>query len=129
VGSLLSRDQLAGRRESRKHYRDVLVSYLSGFKDKLSKESLERLERNPMRILDSKDEGDRQIVANAPVYSDHLNQASRISSPRARRARADRHPHASIRAGPRPRLLLPHLLRVHLRRSRRARHGHGRRPL
>jgi histidyl-tRNA synthetase len=65
-----------GDTESRKTYRDVLVSYLSGYKDKLSKESLERLERNPMRILDSKDEGDKQIVANAPVYSEHLNQAS-----------------------------------------------------
>ena len=66
-----------GDAESRKTYRDVLVAYLSGYKDKLSKESLERLERNPMRILDSKDEGDKAIVANAPVYSDHLNQASR----------------------------------------------------
>ena len=66
-----------GDTESRKTYRDVLVSYLSGHKDKLSKESLERLERNPMRILDSKDEGDKAIVANAPVYSDHLNQASK----------------------------------------------------
>jgi histidyl-tRNA synthetase len=66
-----------GDTESRKTYRDVLVSYLSGHKDKLSRESVERLERNPMRILDSKDEGDRQIVANAPVYSEHLNQASR----------------------------------------------------
>jgi histidyl-tRNA synthetase len=66
-----------GDTESRKTYRDVLVSYLSDHKDKLSKESLERLERNPMRILDSKDEGDKAIVANAPVYSDHLNQASK----------------------------------------------------
>jgi histidyl-tRNA synthetase len=66
-----------GDTESRKNYRDVLVAYLSSYKDKLSKESLERLERNPMRILDSKDEGDKQIVANAPVYSDHLNQASK----------------------------------------------------
>jgi histidyl-tRNA synthetase len=66
-----------GDAESRKNYRDVLVSYLSGHKDKLSRESLERLERNPMRILDSKDEGDKAIVANAPVYSDHLNQASK----------------------------------------------------
>jgi histidyl-tRNA synthetase len=65
-----------GDGESRKVYRDVLVSYLSGYKDKLSKESVERLERNPMRILDSKDEGDKEIVANAPVYSDHLNQTS-----------------------------------------------------
>jgi histidyl-tRNA synthetase len=66
-----------GDAESRKNYRDVLVSYLSGYKDKLSKESVERLERNPMRILDSKDEGDKAIVADAPVYSDHLNQASK----------------------------------------------------
>ncbi|HEY3146964.1 MAG TPA: histidine--tRNA ligase [Dongiaceae bacterium] len=66
-----------GDAESRKTYRDVLVSYLSGHKDKLSKESVERLERNPMRILDSKDEADKQIVANAPVYSEHLNQASK----------------------------------------------------
>jgi histidyl-tRNA synthetase len=66
-----------GDAESRKTYRDVLVSYLSGYKDRLSKESMERLERNPMRILDSKDEGDKSIVANAPVYSDHLNQASK----------------------------------------------------
>jgi histidyl-tRNA synthetase len=66
-----------GDTESRKEYRDVLVSYLSGHKSKLSKESLERLERNPMRILDSKDEGDKAIVANAPVYSEHLNQASK----------------------------------------------------
>jgi histidyl-tRNA synthetase len=66
-----------GDAESRKTYRDVLVSYLSGYKDRLSKESVERLERNPMRILDSKDESDKAIVANAPVYSDHLNQASK----------------------------------------------------
>ncbi|HWA49409.1 MAG TPA: histidine--tRNA ligase [Dongiaceae bacterium] len=66
-----------GDSESRKNYREVLVSYLSGYKDKLSQESLERLERNPMRILDSKDEGDKKIVANAPVYSEHLNQASK----------------------------------------------------
>jgi len=65
-----------GDGESRKAYRDVLVAYLSGHKDKLSKESVERLERNPMRILDSKDEGDKAIVANAPVYSEHLNQGS-----------------------------------------------------
>jgi histidyl-tRNA synthetase len=66
-----------GDAESRKAYRDVLVRYFSGHKDKLSKDSLERLERNPMRILDSKDEGDRQIVANAPINSEYWNQASR----------------------------------------------------
>ena len=66
-----------GDGESRKAYRDVLVAYLTQFRDQLSKDSQERLERNPMRILDSKDEGDQRIVADAPVYSDHLNEASR----------------------------------------------------
>ncbi len=66
-----------GDTESRGAYRDVLVKYLSQFRDKLSRDSQERLERNPMRILDSKDEGDQRIVADAPVYSDHLNAASR----------------------------------------------------
>src|SRR5690606_5079000 len=43
----------------------------------LSADSRERLTRNPLRILDSKDEGDREIVAGAPLFSEHLNQASR----------------------------------------------------
>ncbi|MSP87835.1 MAG: histidine--tRNA ligase [Alphaproteobacteria bacterium] len=66
-----------GDGESRQAYRAVLLDYLNGHRAKLSKDSLDRLERNPMRILDSKDEGDRRIVADAPVYSDHLNAASR----------------------------------------------------
>jgi len=66
-----------GDGESRQAYRAVLVKYLSGHKDRLSKESLERLERNPLRILDSKDEGDQAIVAGAPIYTDYLNAASR----------------------------------------------------
>ena len=66
-----------GDRESRHAYREVLVAYLEGHKEKLSADSLVRLERNPMRILDSKDEGDRAVVAEAPLLHDHLNQASR----------------------------------------------------
>lgn len=66
-----------GDTESRQAYRTALVGYLSGFKDKLSEDSRMRLDRNPLRILDSKDEGDRRIVANAPLFSDHLNEASR----------------------------------------------------
>ena len=65
-----------GDTESRQTYRTALVGYLSGFKDKLSEDSRLRLDRNPLRILDSKDEGDRRIVANAPLFSDHLNEAS-----------------------------------------------------
>jgi histidyl-tRNA synthetase len=66
-----------GDPESRAVYREVLVDYYSGHIDKLSQESRDRLQRNPLRILDSKDEGDRAINADAPSFSDHLNQASR----------------------------------------------------
>jgi len=66
-----------GDTESRNAYRTALVGYLSGFKDKLSADSLERLDRNPLRILDSKDEGDKAIVAGAPLLIDYLNEASR----------------------------------------------------
>jgi histidyl-tRNA synthetase len=66
-----------GDRDSRLAYRAVLVDYLTGHRDRLSPDSLARLERNPMRILDSKDEGDRAVVAAAPLLHDHLNQTSR----------------------------------------------------
>lgn len=66
-----------GDPESRDAYRTVLVDYFNAHKDKLSEDSLNRLERNPLRILDSKDEGDRELVKDAPVFSDYLNEASR----------------------------------------------------
>ena len=65
-----------GDPESRQAYRKVLVDYFSGHREALSEDSLQRLERNPLRILDSKDEGDRKLVADAPLFSDYLNQAS-----------------------------------------------------
>ncbi len=66
-----------GDTESRDAYRAALVEYLSGFKDQLSQDSRDRLERNPLRVLDSKDEGDKAIVANAPLLIDYLNDHSR----------------------------------------------------
>lgn len=66
-----------GDQESRAAYRTDLVNYLSAYKDKLSEDSLRRLESNPLRILDSKDEGDREIVANAPPMSASMNEASK----------------------------------------------------
>ena len=65
-----------GDTETRTAYRRVLVDFLSAHKSDLSEDSLERLERNPLRILDSKDEGDKAVVAGAPKLSDHLNAAS-----------------------------------------------------
>lgn len=61
-----------GDAESRAAYREKLVAYLSSKKSGLSKDSLERLEKNPLRILDSKDEGDRKIIADAPKLHDSL---------------------------------------------------------
>jgi histidyl-tRNA synthetase len=63
---------------SRRAYRDLLVEYLSGFRERLSADSRLRLERNPLRILDSKDAGDREILTGAPVLSESLNDASRV---------------------------------------------------
>ena len=63
--------------ESRVAYREALVAYFEARKDKLSEDSVRRLETNPLRILDSKDEGDKLIVADAPLLSAHLNEASR----------------------------------------------------
>lgn len=66
-----------GDRESRANYREELVKFLSASKDQLSEESRGRLERNPLRILDSKDKGDRRILENAPALSDYLNEHSK----------------------------------------------------
>ena len=65
-----------GDRESRAAHRAALVEYFSGHRDALSTNSRQRLERNPLRILDSKDEGDKRIVAEAPEMGDYLNGES-----------------------------------------------------
>jgi len=61
---------------SRQAYRAALVDYFTGFRAQLSEDSLARLEKNPLRILDSKDEGDRALVVDAPLFQDYLNQHS-----------------------------------------------------
>ncbi len=66
-----------GDRESREAYRKVLVDYASAHNAKLSEDSRTRLEKNPLRILDSKDEGDKAILKNAPMFPDYLTAAAR----------------------------------------------------
>lgn len=65
-----------GDSESRDAFRAVLIDYFQSHFDKLSEDSRNRLLKNPLRILDSKDEGDRVLVAGAPSYKGYLNQAS-----------------------------------------------------
>ena len=66
-----------GDQESRLAYRAALVAYFDGHRGALSEDSLRRLTVNPLRILDSKDDGDRAVVADAPAFGDFLNDASR----------------------------------------------------
>lgn len=66
-----------GDTASRQAYRAALVSYFSQHRDKLSEESRQRLERNPLRILDSKNEGDKSLVATAPLFGEHLTPEAR----------------------------------------------------
>jgi len=62
---------------SRSAYREALVSYFSRRASELSEDSRRRLERNPMRIFDSKEESDRQVSIEAPIFDDYLNADSR----------------------------------------------------
>jgi histidyl-tRNA synthetase len=66
-----------GDAESRDAYRSKLVAYLREHYDELSEDSKNRLEKNPLRILDSKEECDKRIVENAPLYADSLNERSK----------------------------------------------------
>ena len=66
-----------GDAESRDAYRAELVAYLKEHYDELSEDSKNRLERNPLRVLDSKEECDRAVVENAPLYADSLNETSK----------------------------------------------------
>jgi histidyl-tRNA synthetase len=63
-----------GDKESRQDYRGALVAYFGKHRGDLSADSQARLERNPLRILDSKDERDREIVANAPTINGFLTE-------------------------------------------------------
>lgn len=65
-----------GDEESRKRYRDHLVTYLKDHHATLSPDSQLRLDRNPLRILDTKDEGDKKILKGAPLLADSLNDFS-----------------------------------------------------
>ena len=66
-----------GDAESRDAYREKLVAYLRQNYDKLSEDSKNRLERNPLRVLDSKEECDKEVVENAPLYADSWNEFSK----------------------------------------------------
>jgi len=62
---------------SREAWRAALVAYFRDVKAELSEESQERLEKNPLRILDSKDPRDRAFVTDSPKIDDYLSGEAR----------------------------------------------------
>ena len=66
-----------GDNESRLKYREALIEYFKPHIDELCEDCRERFEKNPLRILDCKVDGDNPIIKNAPTTLDYLNEASR----------------------------------------------------
>ena len=74
VNDVVAKINYLGSKDERNSYTSALREYLITKKDKLSADSQRRLETNILRILDSKDEGDKEILKNAPKIIDFLSQ-------------------------------------------------------
>jgi len=66
-----------GTPQSRRAYREKLVEYFTAHEARLDPDSLRRLEGNPLRILDSKNPELQDIIAGAPLLTEHLDEESR----------------------------------------------------
>lgn len=65
-----------GNTESRIAYREALIDFLTPYFDELSDDSQERLHKNPLRVLDSKNKKDQEIVKGAPSVLEYLDEES-----------------------------------------------------
>ena len=65
-----------GSLEERRHYKQALAQFLLNFKDRLSEDSQIRLDKNPLRIWDSKEESDQEILKTAPLLIGSLKSDS-----------------------------------------------------
>ncbi|MFP8966688.1 histidine--tRNA ligase [Pokkaliibacter sp. CJK22405] len=66
-----------GSQEARAAYRQLLIDYLSAHLDQLDEDSKRRLHSNPLRVLDSKDPSTQEVLKNAPMLQDHLDDESK----------------------------------------------------
>jgi histidyl-tRNA synthetase len=66
-----------GNSEERASYRDQLYSFLNAHRDELDDQTNERAQRNPLRVLDSKDPKVQTLLEDAPLLADHLGEDSR----------------------------------------------------
>lgn len=65
-----------GNPDDRQNYRQALIDYLTPYQEELDPDSQERLTRNPLRILDSKDKRTQEICQDAPSILEHLGSDS-----------------------------------------------------
>jgi histidyl-tRNA synthetase len=73
IGNIEVRLGSLGGAGTRARYRDALTAYFGPMKDKLGEDSQRRLEKNPLRILDSKDPRDREACVGAPSILELLD--------------------------------------------------------
>ncbi|MCR5647836.1 MAG: histidine--tRNA ligase [Acholeplasmatales bacterium] len=66
-----------GDEESRNAYKKVLINHFSKYKDQLCSDCLNRLEKNPLRILDCKVDRDKDFFKSAPKINEYLNEYSK----------------------------------------------------
>ena len=66
-----------GDKESRENYRNALIEYFKPYIDTLCDDCKERFQKNPLRILDCKVDGDKECMKHAPKTIDYLNEASK----------------------------------------------------
>jgi histidyl-tRNA synthetase len=78
-----------GTLESRQGYKQKLVEYFSAHRELLDEDSLRRLDRNPLRILDSKNPALQQLIADAPLLSGYLDDESRAHFDRVQQLLSD----------------------------------------
>jgi histidyl-tRNA synthetase len=77
IGDFVVHVNSLGSGDTRDRYRDALLAYFTPLKDKLSEDSQRRLEKNPLRILDSKAPQDKEASLGAPSILDVLDDADR----------------------------------------------------
>jgi histidyl-tRNA synthetase len=78
-----------GTAESRQGYKALLVEHFSAYRDLLDEDSLRRLERNPLRILDSKNPALSELITEAPLMSAYLDDESRAHFERVQQLLTD----------------------------------------
>ena len=79
IGNMRLRINSLGDEHSRPKYREALKAYFKPFESELSETSRRRLEQNPLRILDTKDEKERRLLEDAPRLTDFIDDDSRAA--------------------------------------------------